>query len=662
MGFKESSDGRVYFSTSNNNDAPDVKPLTKGKMSGKRPEMLSDSDQTQAQILGVLKSVNERLRITKEERDQMRRDLDNYKELVKTLHAKTVKTEKILDEGGGGLSDKRYDAIHDKMVNALSKTAQLERKVDKFAQERDRIMRKMERIENQVIKTHEMLSAGGAALLTDQSKGADITANEVSPRFLLEDEYELQPWWKRSKALSVLAVIGLFAGGIVGGWAINNAQQPIDLPPLTVNSQNYTGPDQGVAITPPQQSFADIVAEDGAMFAPEAATGSAIELAPAPETNNTQPAIDLNDDAALEEAMDSNPEALAVELNKIEPSAPPPPQEAAPKIVEAPTFQGAPETAAAAIEPPTASPDISANKVQVKDINPDNDLPQVVKEIEAQAFAGVPEAQHDLAAIYTAGHGGVEQNYERAAMWFAKAAESGVGNAAYNLGVLHHQGIGVKPDLGKAIDWYGKAAALDHPEAQYNLGIAYVEGIGVSYDPERATNYFKSAAMQGIMEAAYNLGLIYENGLLGAPKPEEALIWYKAAADQGSPEAQAALEQLARNLDISMDKVNEIVGGMQIIPAQQSGGNQGADQAAQDSVVRISGASAQNAALTEEVQKQLMRIGLYPGPADGLDGQLTQDAIRSYQAVHDLSLDGNASQALLDHLLLQSVSASSLNN
>jgi TPR repeat protein len=97
------------------------------------------------------------------------------------------------------------------------------------------------------------------------------------------------------------------------------------------------------------------------------------------------------------------------------------------------------------------------------------------------------------------------------------------------------------------------------PEAQYNLGIAYIEGVGVSYDPFKANAYFEKAAAQGIMEAAYNLGLIYENGLLGKPQPEEALVWYKNAADKGSPEAKAALEQLAKTLNIGVDEINEMV-------------------------------------------------------------------------------------------------------
>src|SRR5690606_13751806 len=106
--------------------------------------------------------------------------------------------------------------------------------------------------------------------------------------------------------------------------------------------------------------------------------------------------------------------------------------------------------------------------------------------------------------------------------------------------------------------WYEGAAALGHPEAQYNLGIAYIEGVGVPYDAAKAAGHFEQAAGQGVMEAAYNLGLIYENGLLGEAKPDEALMWYKTAADKGSPEAKAALEQLAKNLNISIDQVNGI--------------------------------------------------------------------------------------------------------
>ena len=219
----------------------------------------------------------------------------------------------------------------------------------------------------------------------------------------------------------------------------------------------------------------------------------------------------------------------------------------------------------------------------------------------------------------------------------------------------------MKPEMSVAIGWYKRAAELGHPEAQYNLGIAYIEGIGVPYDPQQAASYFDNAAKGDIMEAAYNLGLIYENGLLGEAKPDEALMWYKTAADKGSPEAQQALKQLAENLNISLDEVNRLAESMKAMnkssavapqpsaapvqPVQTS-----ATQAPQPAPVDQSAIfSAQ--ALTAQIQEFLMIAGLYPGPADGITGPLTTDAVRVYQKGNGLQVDGQISECLLTHML-----------
>lgn len=55
--------------------------------------------------------------------------------------------------------------------------------------------------------------------------------------------------------------------------------------------------------------------------------------------------------------------------------------------------------------------------------------------------------------------------------------------------------------------------------------------------------------------------------------------------------------------------------------------------------------------LIAQIQEYLMRAGLYPGPADGVIGALTQDAIRSYQSQNGLESDGVPSQTLLGHML-----------
>ena len=382
-------------------------------------------------------------------------------------------------------------------------------------------------------------------------------------------------------------------------------------------------------------------------------------------------AVNLQNSDEVLALLESNPDALAAQLNAIEPGTAPAPAQ----------INLAEQQAASAPVARTPAPPIDAPKKAAKPLTsakPDSKLPEAISAIEAQAFKGVPEAQHDLAAIYTAGHGGAPQSYEKAAFWFRQAADQGVANARYNLGVLYHQGLGVEQDTAEAIRWYQAAADLKHPEAQYNLGIAYIEGIGVPYDPVKASDFFEAAAQAGVMEAAYNLGLIYENGLLGQAKPDVALKWYKAAADNGSPEAKAALEELAKTLNISLQDVNSVVEDMGGTPKAAATSAPAPVVAKKEKVSTVNvpvaappvttkpiavaeavpGTSARDLAarnndqmVIAQVQEYLMRIGLYPGPADGMKGPLTEDAIRSYQALNNMDADGIATQDLLTHML-----------
>ncbi|MCD8563057.1 MAG: peptidoglycan-binding protein [Alphaproteobacteria bacterium] len=176
------------------------------------------------------------------------------------------------------------------------------------------------------------------------------------------------------------------------------------------------------------------------------------------------------------------------------------------------------------------------------------------------------------------------------------------------------------------------------------------------------------------MEAAYNLGLIYENGLLGKAQPDEALMWYKTAADEGSPEAKAALEHLAKSLDIRMEDINKLVEGMKTlksgsaapsvqkavktqVPAKASEPAAQPSQKESEAAVPLDPGPSPERTLTASIQEQLMSFGLYPGPADGLNGPLTEDAIRSYQTAYGLDADGQTSDKLLKHMMAQSVKA-----
>ncbi len=310
-------------------------------------------------------------------------------------------------------------------------------------------------------------------------------------------------------------------------------------------------------------------------------------------------------------------------------------------------------------------------------IGVDTSLPQIVRDIEQEALADNGAAQHDLAAVYTAGHGGVKRSYAKAAQWFEQAAYNGVANARYNLGVLYHQGLGVKRDESYAIDLYRTAAHINHPEAQYNLGIAYIEGVGVPQHVGMAAHYFEEAATNNVMEAAYNLGLIYENGLLGKNQPDEALFWYKVASAKGSLEGRQALESLSRKLGLNPSDVATLISRISVLkPHVKSAlGSHSEALRAQNNVPtrqamhtrpvqkkRVdedpvdlrptpSNDSEFDTVIVAQIQEQLINLGLYPGPADGMMGPVTEDAVRSYQTTNNIHADGVASEDILVHML-----------
>jgi len=285
----------------------------------------------------------------------------------------------------------------------------------------------------------------------------------------------------------------------------------------------------------------------------------------------------------------------------------------------------------------------------------DPSLPDDIKKLEAKAFENVHEAQHDLAALYTAGDAGVSQNYERAAFWFRQAANGNITNAAYNLGVLNQQGLGQDQDLQRALDWYRRAALSGHPEALYNLGIAYIEGVGTRYNPSMAATFFQQAAFGGIPEAAYNLGLILENGLLGEAKPQDALIWYRGAGDNGNNDAQQALSDLVNTMDIDASKAGLLDDGQSIARFMTPfAPGDTKDQLFENAIGDIglgSLALTKDQVMVAQIQEQLRKMRLYNGPQDGVAGSGTVRAIQTYQRQHDLPIDGESNMKLLNFML-----------
>lgn len=615
-------------------------------------------------------------------------------------------------------SESRQDELGQKVDEALSQQQQLMRKIDKAIEDRARFMRKIERIEETVLLTRDELRNTGPRLPSpdeNKDKTDEPDSLAVAPDALIKHQADIRQnteeagawFWPKNQLARAAIIGGVIFASLLAGWAISQSQRPAqpNFEEILSSSTAYEGASTDGRIDvriaePPAQAAANPAIDTNDV--PPANDTTNIEAAyltsPGTESEVASNAADdigmvrLGNPEELEALLENDPDELAALLNRIEPGGVPaqdpaidittPAENPASDTTQAEDISEAakpadPPSPVARVLPDEPDPQIPPPAQDPGSlIKADGRLPDVIKVIEGKAFEGIAEAQHDLAAVYTAGHAGVRQDYDRAAFWFEQAARHGLPNASYNLGVLYHQGLGVDKDLEEAIRWYRAAAGQDHPEAQYNLGIAYIEGIGVDYDPERAAAFFENAARSGILEAAYNLGLIHENGLLGQARPDEALMWYKMAADQGSPEAQAALQQLAKSLDIGLDEVNRLAEAMRAAkglnntesnapnPGNQSeeqrsdvrpsDGPQLASQASVFSANREAGRQM----LVGQVQEYLMNMGLYPGPADGVNGPQTRDAIRSYQAMNGLEKTGEPTRVLLTHMLDNGLSAS----
>lgn len=148
------------------------------------------------------------------------------------------------------------------------------------------------------------------------------------------------------------------------------------------------------------------------------------------------------------------------------------------------------------------------------------------------------DAIANLKVAYMYEHGiGVPQDYATAMTWYRKAAESGLPEAQYGIGVLYDKGSGIERDSSEAARWFERAANQGFVAAEFNLANYYRAGDGVSQDYEKALAYYNKAALQGFAAAQFNLGAMYGNGE-GTPQNEaEAYKWLLVAEKSGYTDA-----------------------------------------------------------------------------------------------------------------------------
>ncbi|MEJ2137613.1 MAG: tetratricopeptide repeat protein, partial [Desulfofustis sp.] len=101
-----------------------------------------------------------------------------------------------------------------------------------------------------------------------------------------------------------------------------------------------------------------------------------------------------------------------------------------------------------------------------------------INELQALSEQVTADSQYDLGLLYALGEK-VPQDYQKAAIWFRKAAEQGHARAQSNLGYMYLRGEGVPQDYPQAVTWFRRAAEQGNVHAQFNLGDIYRKGEGV---------------------------------------------------------------------------------------------------------------------------------------------------------------------------------------
>jgi localization factor PodJL len=252
--------------------------------------------------------------------------------------------------------------------------------------------------------------------------------------------------------------------------------------------------------------------------------------------------------------------------------------------------------------------------------------------LKRAAAAGDPAAAFEIATRYAEGRG-VAQNLATAADWYKRAADGGVAVAQYRLGSLYERGQGVKKDLSAAVNWYQRAADQGNVGAMHNLAVLMSEGIDGAPDYAKALQWFLAAADYGVKDSQYNLGVIYARGIGTARDLVESYKWFAIAAAQGDSDAAARRDEVAGMLNADqLAKARAVAQAWKAkTPIAEANGVSppagGWDEG--NAAARVT--EADRKALVKKIQELLAGRGYDPGPADGVEGRKTREAVKAFQ-------------------------------
>ena len=162
---------------------------------------------------------------------------------------------------------------------------------------------------------------------------------------------------------------------------------------------------------------------------------------------------------------------------------------------------------------------------QLLDSRERDQMHSALEMLRTSAAQGLPCAQLQLGIILLLGRAPDKPRDEldtEAFNCLSLAASTGNIRAQFNLGLMYHQGRGIRQsDDGEAARFWTLAARSGHTKAQYNLGSLFEQGRGVNQCDREAVKWYSKAVDGGDANAMLSLSTFLLEGRGGLERNSE---------------------------------------------------------------------------------------------------------------------------------------------
>lgn len=348
--------------------------------------------------------------------------------------------------------------------------------------------------------------------------------------------------------------------------------------------------------------------EDSALNADPSATLSSLFSEPADLTAASAP--DLRGDDA--EGAAAGPVAAPPSPSQTEPAGPDA-QEATPPPPAAQT-------------PPPAAPAPRAS------VDP-------APSLESAAANGDAVARYQLALQQLD-----EGRFSDAAALMRRAAEQDVPAAQRRFALMLANGEGVPANPASARDWMARAAENGNVLAMHDAGGMFINAESTPDFQAIAARWFEQGALHGLVDSQVNIALLFKEGFGVPESAADAYAWFTIAANAGDAEARNSAADLRPMLTPEQRAAAESV-ARNFTPRASNPEAQGEYPPQSWEVGAL--ASPDQIARTQTLLSQL---GYQPGPADGMMGARTRDAIRNFRRAEGLTVSDQVDSTLISRL------------